>query len=64
MIGYQIERVEATEPYLQVHIMFDDDQELMDTASEIQGILARRFEESNHPPGNNTQIIAHERRVK
>ncbi len=62
MISYQIEKIEATKPYLQVHIMLDDDQELMDTASEIQGVLARRFEESNHP-GNNTQIIAHERRV-
>lgn len=63
MISYQIEKIEATKPYLQVHIMLDDDQELMDTASEIQEFLARRFEESN-PPGNNTQIIAHERRVK
>lgn len=62
MISYRIEKIEDTKPYLKVHIMLDDDQELMDTASEIQGILARRFEESN-TPGNNIQIIAHERRV-
>jgi hypothetical protein len=62
MISYKIERVMATRPYLQVHVMLDDDAELAETASELQAVLSRRFEGSN-PPGKGREVIAHEKRT-